>query len=155
VFYWPFDFSWAVRRALRRVKPSLVVLAEGELWPNFLIAAKERGIAIAVINGRVSPRSFRRYAKLRRLMGPLLRRVDLLAVQTEEYARCYRAVGALPERVHVTGSVKYDGIVMDRHNRRTQELRRLLATQNGDLIWVAGSTQAPEEQIALKIFRRL
>jgi 3-deoxy-D-manno-octulosonic-acid transferase len=155
VFYWPFDFSWAVRRALQRANPSLVVLAEGELWPNFLIAAKERGVAVAVINGRISPRSFRRYAKLGRLIGSLLQRVDLLAVQTEEYARFYRSLGALPERLRVTGSVKYDGIVLDRHNLRTQELRRLVGVQNGDLIWIAGSTQAPEEEIALRIFGRL
>src|SRR5438132_8119398 len=60
VIYWPFDFSWAVKRALRRINPALVVLAEGELWPNFLIAAKARGVRVAVVNGRISPRSFRR-----------------------------------------------------------------------------------------------
>jgi 3-deoxy-D-manno-octulosonic-acid transferase len=155
VFYWPFDFSWAVRRALRRVNPSLIVLAEGELWPNFLIAAKEHGAAVAVINARMSPRSFGRYAKVGRLISSLLRRVDVLAVQTDEYARCYRALGAPPERVRITGSVKYDGIVLDRQNTRTQELRRILGVQKSDLIWIAGSTQAPEEEIALRIFRRL
>jgi 3-deoxy-D-manno-octulosonic-acid transferase len=155
VFYWPFDFSWAVRRALRHITPALVVLAEGELWPNFVIAAKERGIPVAVINGRMSPRSFRRFARLRRLVGSLLRRVDLFAVQTEEFARCYCALGAVPERVQVTGSVKYDGIAFDRRNSRTQELRRLLAVNDSDLIWIAGSTQAPEEEIALKVFGRL
>src|SRR5262249_1767114 len=61
VFYWPFDFSWAVRRALREVRPSLVVLAEGELWPNFLLAAKRQAVPIAVINGRMSPRSANHY----------------------------------------------------------------------------------------------
>src|SRR5262245_4895233 len=64
VFYWPLDFSWAVRRALAVVNPSLVVLAEGELWPNFLLAAKRRGVPVAVVNGRMSPRSFRRYQRL-------------------------------------------------------------------------------------------
>src|SRR5262249_31632136 len=71
VFFWPLDFTWAVRRALRRVRPDLVVLAEGELWPNFLAAAKRWGVPVAVINGRMSPRSLRRYRRL----GPLARGV--------------------------------------------------------------------------------
>src|SRR5206468_5001757 len=57
VFYFPFDFSWAVRRTLAEVRPALVVLAEGELWPNFLLAAREQGVPVAVVNGRMSPRS--------------------------------------------------------------------------------------------------
>src|SRR5207248_206498 len=83
IFSWPLDFSWAVRRALRRVNPSLVVLAEGELWPNFLAAAKSRGLPVAVVNGRLSPRSFRRYQHLGRLARRLFTHVDLFAVQTE------------------------------------------------------------------------
>jgi 3-deoxy-D-manno-octulosonic-acid transferase len=155
VFFWPFDFSWAVRRALRRVDPDVVVLAEGELWPNFLAAAQRRGVPVAVINGRMSPRSLRRYKRLRFLAQGLWRRIGLFAVQTDEYAAAFRALGAPPGLVHVTGSVKYDGIEMDRHNPRTQELRRLLAVGPEDLVWVAGSTQAPEEEIVLAIFRRL
>jgi 3-deoxy-D-manno-octulosonic-acid transferase len=154
VFYWPFDFSWAVRRALRRVKPSLIVLAEGELWPNFLFAAKERGIPVAVINGRMSPRSYHRYKRLGRLVRHLIRRIDLLIVQTEEYASCFRALGAPAESVVVSGSVKYDGVTADRYNPRTQELARLFRVDEGDLIWVAGSTQAPEEEVALAIYRQ-
>ncbi len=155
VFYWPFDFSWSVRRALRQINPALVVLAEGELWPNFLRAAKARGVRIAVINGRLSPRSFHRYVRVRWLAGPLLRHVDLFAVQTEEYARCFRTLGVPSERVQVTGSVKYDGLAMDRRNPNTQELRRLFRVEDEDLIWIVGSTQAPEEAIALEIFTRL
>src|SRR6266852_5870802 len=83
VFNWPFDFSWAVHRAIQRVNPSLVVLAEGELWPNFLSAARQRGVPVAVINGRLSPRSLRRFKALSWLVRPMLTSVDLLAVQTE------------------------------------------------------------------------
>jgi 3-deoxy-D-manno-octulosonic-acid transferase len=155
VFYWPFDFSWAVKRALRRINPALVILAEGEFWPNFLLAAKARGIPVAVINGRMSPRSFRRYARLRLFVRHLVRRIDLFAMQTEEYAHCLRTLGAVPERVQVTGSVKYDGLAMQRCNPRTQDLRQLFNVADSELIWVAGSTQAPEEEIALTIFGRL
>jgi 3-deoxy-D-manno-octulosonic-acid transferase len=154
VFYWPFDFSWAVHRALRRVNPTLVVLAEGELWPNFLIAAHKRGVPVAVINGRLSPRSLRNYQCLGPIVRPLLARIDLFAVQSEAYAGCFRALGAGPERVHITGSVKYDGVTADRRNGRTQELGRLLSVRPGDVVWIAGSTQAPEEGMALDIFHR-
>jgi 3-deoxy-D-manno-octulosonic-acid transferase len=154
VFYWPLDFSWAVHRALRRVNPSLVVLAEGELWPNFLTAASKRGIPMAVINGRMSPRSARRYRRLGSLVRRWLGLIDLFAVQTEEYAKHFRALGVAGERLHVTGSVKYDGVETDRRNPRTEELRRLLHVRPDDLVWIAGSTQPPEEEIALDIFRR-
>jgi len=154
VIYWPLDFTWAVRRALRRVNPSLIVLAEGELWPNFLAAAARRGIPVAQINGRMSPRSFRRFRRVRPLARWLFGKLALVTAQTEEYAACFRALGASPERIAVTGSVKFDGVETDRHNPRTQELRRLFAVGSGDLVWVAGSTQAPEEQLVLDIFRR-
>jgi 3-deoxy-D-manno-octulosonic-acid transferase len=154
VIFWPLDFSWAVRRALREVQPSLVVLAEGEMWPNFIRAAKCSGVPVALINARMSPRSFRHY----RLLGPFLRRllasIDLFAVQTEAYADCFRALGAEPGRVYVTNSVKYDGVAGNRHNARTEELRRLLAVQPDDLVWIAGSTQPPEEEIAIETYRR-
>jgi 3-deoxy-D-manno-octulosonic-acid transferase len=155
VFYWPLDFSWAVRRALRRVRPSLVVLAEGELWPNFLLAAKSQGVPVAVVNGRMSPRSTLRYRHLKFLVQPLFARLDLIAAQTEVYAASYRALGATAERVHITGSIKFDGVEGTRNNPRTEALRRLLAIEANDLVWIAGSTQAPEEKIALAIYERL
>jgi 3-deoxy-D-manno-octulosonic-acid transferase len=155
VVYYPFDFSWAVRRTLRRLDPALIVLAEGELWPNFLVAAKERGVPVASINGRMSPRSYRNYRRLGGLARWLLGHLNLCAVQTQEYADNLRSLGVAPERVHVTGSVKYDGVSASRGNPKTNELRTLFDVRPGDLIWVAGSTQAPEEEIVLDIFRRV
>jgi 3-deoxy-D-manno-octulosonic-acid transferase len=154
VIHFPFDFSWAVARTLRAVRPALVVLAESELWPNFLSAARRQGVPVAVINGRVSPRTFARYRRLGPLARWLFGWLDLLAMQTEEYARAVRALGVPAGRVHVTGSVKFDGTTADRHNPRTEELRRLFGVTADDLIWVAGSTQAPEEEIALAVYRR-
>jgi 3-deoxy-D-manno-octulosonic-acid transferase len=155
VIYWPFDFSWAVGQALRSVRPSLIVLAESEIWPNFLMSAKRQAVPIAVINGRMSPRSTRRCRRFKPLVRRFLRCVDVFAAQTEEYASNYRALGVDPDRVIVTGSVKYDGVEGNRDNLRTRELRRLLSISSQDLIWIAGSTQTPEEQIALDIYWRL
>jgi 3-deoxy-D-manno-octulosonic-acid transferase len=155
VFPFPLDFSWAARRTLRQVDPALVVLAESEIWPNFLIAAGKQRVPLAVINGRMSPRSYRRYRWVRVLARWLLRHLDLVAVQTEEYAANLRALGAPVEHVRVTGSVKFDGVLTDPHNPRTRELRRLLEVTEEDLVWIAGSTQAPEEEIVLDIYQRV
>jgi 3-deoxy-D-manno-octulosonic-acid transferase len=155
VIYWPFDFSWSVQKTLRTVRPSLIVLAESEIWPNFLMAAKRQAVPVAVINGRMSPRSTLRYRQFKPLVRRFLRCVDVFAAQTEEYASNYRALGVDPDRVIVTGSVKYDGVEGNRDNLRTRELRRLLSIASEDLIWIAGSTQAPEEQIVLDIYWRL
>ena len=152
IFWWPFDFTWAVKRALRRIRPDVVVLAEGELWPNFLRAAKGKGVRVAVINGRMSPRSLARYQKLNGLARHVWSKLDLVAAQSEEYARNFRVLGA--SAVHVTGSVKYDGAACDRGNPKTRQLRDLLSVQNDDVILIAGSTQAPEEKFVLDIYCR-
>ncbi len=155
VFWFPLDFSWAVRRALRRLEPALLVLAEGELWPNLLLAARRRGVPVAVVNARMSPRSLGRYLRLAPLARPLVRSIGLVAAQTEEFAAAFRTLGAEPARVHATGNVKFDGVTGDRHNARTAELRRLFGVGAKDPVWVAGSTQAPEEEIALAVYGRL
>jgi 3-deoxy-D-manno-octulosonic-acid transferase len=153
VVAWPLDFSWAVRRALAAVRPRLLVLAEGELWPNMLREAKRRGVTVAVVNGRFSPRSARRYHRFAALARPMLQNVDLFAVQSDEYAAALKGLGVMGTRVAVTGSVKYDGLTGDRDNPQTAALGRLFAVESGDLVWVAGSTQTPEEKVVLSIYR--
>ncbi len=155
VFYFPLDFSWAVDRALRRVRPDLVVLAEQELWPNFILAAGRAGAKVAVINGRMSPRSVRRYRLAFPLLRPALRRIDRLGAQTVPYARSFAAAGVPAERIFVTGSIKLDAIPTDRSNRATEQLRQLLGIEPDELVWVAGSTSPPEEQLVLDVYRSL
>ncbi len=154
-FYWPLDFTWAIKRAFRQIRPDLVVLAESELWPNFLQIAWNKKIPVAVINGRMSPKSLRRFQKVRFLTRWLFRKVSLLAMQTEPYAKGVVNLGAYPKSVQITGSVKFDGVEIDRANAKTQEMRTLLGIGPDDLVWVAGSTQAPEEKIVLDIFHRM
>lgn len=155
VFYYPFDFSWAVRRSLRAISPRLIVLAEAELWPNFLMVARRQGVPLAVINGRMSPRSLKRYQWVKPLSRWLFGQLDLLLMQTEHYARAVRILGVHPDRVAVTGNIKFDGVLMDRRNPRTDFLRDTLKVKEDDLIWIAGSTQAPEEEIILRIWQKL
>jgi 3-deoxy-D-manno-octulosonic-acid transferase len=152
VIFWPFDFTWAVDRALQTVRPTLVVLSEGEMWPNFVAAAKRRGVKLAVINGRMSPRSSRRFRKFRWLVGHLFRQIDWIGAQNDEYRQHYLELGAA--NVASVGNIKYDGVNTDRHNARTQAMRALLNIAPDVLTWVAGSTQAPEEALAIDIYRR-
>ncbi len=156
VLPWPMDFSWAVRRSLDTIQPRVIVLAEGELWPNLLHAAEQRNIPVLVINARLSPRSFARYRRLAWLLRPLLlQRVTEWAVQSEHYATQLQTLGVDPERIHITGSVKYDGAIFRRDDPRVAGLRQLLGLAATDRVWVAGSTHAPEEKVVLDTFRRL
>jgi 3-deoxy-D-manno-octulosonic-acid transferase len=152
-FYVPLDFSWAVRRAVARVRPTVLALVELELWPNLIGAAKKAGARVAVVNGRLSARSHRGYRKIRWAMGPTLWRLDSVAAQTAEYAERFIDLGVPGERVRVTGSVKYDGLETDRDNPRTVALRRELGLSASELVFVAGSTMEGEEAAALAAYR--
>lgn len=155
VFYCPLDFSWAVGRAMRRIRPDLLVLAELELWPNLIRTAQKHGAKVAVINGRLSDRSAKGYGKLRPWVTSVLRSIDLIAAQNQEYADRFRELGALPETVHVTGSIKFDGAQTDRLNPKTKELASLAGITDDDVVFLAGSTQEPEEAVVLNTYREL
>ncbi|MBI2825607.1 MAG: 3-deoxy-D-manno-octulosonic acid transferase [Planctomycetia bacterium] len=155
VFACPLDFSWATRRAMRRIRPDCLVLAELELWPNLIRAAHEAAARVAVVNGRLSEHSFRGYRRVRLLARWLMGRLDLIAAQNEEYAERFRALGARTSAIHVTGSMKFDGAQTDRTNPTTVDLRRVAAFADDDVVFLAGSTQHPEESRALAAFEKL
>ncbi len=153
VFYAPLDFSWATREAVRRVRPDLLVLAELELWPNLIDAAKRHGAQVAIVNGRLSENSFKGYRRVGSLVRSVLSRIDLIAAQDTATADRFRSLGATA--VTTTGSLKYDGAETDRDNPRTQALRTLAGFDNNTTVWLAGSTQSPEEAICLRVFQEL
>lgn len=155
IFYCPLDFSWAVRRAMRRIRPDLLVLVELELWPNLIRAARQYGANVAVVNGRLSAKSFRGYRRIRPLIAAMLTSIDCICVQNEEYAERFRQLGAPPHAVHVTGSLKFDGAQTDRGNSATCELAALAGISARDVVFLAGSTQHPEESLALDAYREL
>jgi 3-deoxy-D-manno-octulosonic-acid transferase len=155
VFYCPLDFSWAVHSAMRRIRPSVLVLAELELWPNLIWAANQHGARVAVVNGRLSDKSYRGYRRIRRLIAPVLARLDLVAAQTGQYAERFLALGARSEVVYVSGSLKFDGAQTNRQNPATVGLKRLAGFLDDDCVFLAGSTQWPEEQLVLATYREL
>src|SRR6185437_3387568 len=108
VFYLPLDFAFVVRRYLKVLRPKMLVLMESELWPNLILECAKAGVPMAVVNARVSDRSFPRYMWLRRLWRPLLEKISLFLAQSGETAERLVRIGAPAERVRVTGNLKYD-----------------------------------------------
>ncbi len=155
VSWFPLDFSWAVSTALQRVKPDLVVLVELELWPNFLNTCASRGVRTALINARLSDRSFSGYSRIQRIVRPLFQQFAIVAAQTTEYADRLLTLGAQPTATVVTGSIKFDGAESDRRNLNTQRLRALFNIADSEVVFIAGSTQAPEEKLALDVWQQL
>lgn len=155
VFYAPLDFSWAVKRALKRIQPDFLVLMELELWPNLLLAAEKMNIPIWIMNGRLGEKSFRNYSRIRPLMRRILRTLAFVTTQDEVGAERFLALGLEKDRVVNVGSIKYDGAVSDRKNEKTQTLAALWSVQPEDKIFLVGSSQNPEEEMALNAFKKL
>ncbi len=155
VAYFPLDFTWSVRKAIQRVRPDLIVLVELELWPNFLREAASQRIPVALINGRLSLRSFNGYRKIRPLFSGLLNQMSKIAVQSEEYKQRFLDLGAKAERLVVTGSIKFDGVQTNRHRESVQILRTFFQLGQNELVFIAGSTQHPEEEMALNAFEKV
>ena len=108
VFYCPLDLPWAVRAYLNALQPRLLILAETEFWPNLLSGCFRRGIPVAVVNARISDRSWPRYRRLRGLWRPFLERLSRVLAQSETDAERLKAIGCRPERVSVSGNLKFD-----------------------------------------------
>ena len=151
VFAFPFDLAGPVARALAGVRPGLVLLTETELWPLFLDRAGARGISVALVNGRISQRSYPRYRLFRRWFARAARRVSLFLMQSEEDARRIRSLGAVPSRIRTTGNVKYDLPVAPPF----ADADRLLRTARGRPVLVAASTAEGEEEAVLDAWRSL
>lgn len=143
VVFYPLDFGPFPGRALDRVRPRCVLLMELEIWPNFLQAAERRGIPVAVINGRISERTFRGYSRARGLL-PQLDLIRTYCVQDHAYRQRLLDLGVDGARVFVTGNMKYDSVKMAQHTAIGGELRRWLLPA-GELVLVAGSTHHDEE----------
>jgi 3-deoxy-D-manno-octulosonic-acid transferase len=153
LLYAPFDFPHPVRHALEVLNPSVLVLVETELWPNLIHEAHRRGTRVAVVNGRLSPRSFPRYRRIRRLLRPVLAEVDAFLMQGEPHAERIRELGAAPERVQVTGNLKFDAVEPSRLPERLARL--LVGGAEKRPLWVAGSTVEGEEPLVLSAFHRV
>ena len=152
--YLPYDLPCAAARFLDRVQPKLAVIMETELWPNHIHQCAKRGIPVALANGRLSQRSAKGYGRFSKLTAPMLAEMSLLAVQTEAEAQRFRDLGARPESVEVTGSIKFDLTIDPQLLQRATELRSQWQAQDRP-VWIAASTHEGEDEVVLDAHRRL
>jgi 3-deoxy-D-manno-octulosonic-acid transferase len=153
--YFPFDFSPVIRRVLARIRPSLILIVETEIWPNFVRLAKQSGIPVLLANGRISDRSFPRYRRANWFLRPVLEGFSAFCMQTEQDAERIRIMGAPPERVSISGNLKFDMQSAIPGPAAAASLRQDLRLPPQGAVWVAGSTHAGEEEIIVDVYRRL
>lgn len=151
--YAPYDYPGAVSRFLDAVRPRALVILETEIWPNLITACRARGIKMAFANLRLSQRSYGRYARIRKTMGSILEQVDAFAVQGRADADRLLDLGARPEAVHVTGSIKFEVTLPASLTEVAQVLRREWGQDRA--VWIAGSTHEEEDDRVLDAFTQL
>ncbi|WP_411562275.1 lipid IV(A) 3-deoxy-D-manno-octulosonic acid transferase [Pseudomonas shirazensis] len=152
--YLPYDLPWAAARFLDHVRPRLGVIMETELWPNHIHQCAKRGIPVALANARLSARSARGYGRFAKLTRPMLAEMSLIAAQTETEAERFRSLGARPECVQVTGSIKFDLKLDEQLLPRARQLREQWQASQRP-VWIAASTHEGEDAQVLEAHRRL
>jgi len=151
VIYFPLDLPGAVRRTLDLINPELMLIAETEIWPNFLSQCRGRSVPVVMVNGRISDRSLPRYRAIRRWLGPILDNYSVLGVQTEQDRRRLESIGAPSAKIVVFGNLKYD----------TAPAGKSLAgnlvafLERANPLWIAASTMPGEEELILAAFSEL
>jgi 3-deoxy-D-manno-octulosonic-acid transferase len=157
VFYFPFDLGFVVSRTLRLVKPRLFIMMETEIWPNLLRACKRAGVKTVLVNGRISSRSYPRYRLGRPFFRRVLGNVDRFCMQSEESARRIVEIGAEPDKVVVTGSLKFDSLEVGghAHDRGRNRVLRYFRISGDRPVIIAASTHKGEDETVLEVFQRI
>jgi len=155
LIYFPLDIPFVVRKMLRLVRPNVFVLVETELWPNFIAACHALKIPVVMVNGRISPRSYKRYRQTRLFWRSVLEWVDQAGVISETDKERIMEMGISPAKVHVQGNAKYDSLAATASSALKEEAAAKLHLSPEQKIWVAGSTHEGEEAIVLSVYKRL
>lgn len=145
-FFLPFDFSWAIERIINRIRPSTLILSESDFWYHLLKIAKQRGVEVALVNGKVSERSSKRYQKISFFTDRLFSLFDILCVQSQPYLKRFISMGIPPEKLFVTGNLKFDIPLQKMGNVEKTVFLETLNIKDTDPVVVIGSTHAPEEE---------
>ena len=154
VFYFPLDFSWVMRRAFKNIQPTVCLLMELEVWPNFVKFANKLQVPVVVVNGRMSDKSFSRYKKIQPIVKKIFQKLSLVLAQTDEYAKRFEEIGIENEKIIVTGSLKYDTAQITDKVEGAYALAAQLGIDN-ERLWVAGATGNDEEKLLLEVFGKL
>lgn len=153
--YFPYDLPWVVKRFISQIKPELFLMLEAEIWPNVIRYCRLAGVKMAIVNGLVSDRSFRRYQRFTGFIREVLEQVDLLAMQSVEDANRIGKLGAVLERIRVTGNAKFDQNYPEFSQEEKQTFLRQYGWDAKDRIFVAASTHKGEEEIVINAFCEL
>ena len=154
IIYFPLDFSFVVRKVVGLIRPKLYVMIETEIWPNFLKTIANNKIHAVLINGRISDRSFGKYKLAKPFLRGILQNVNVLCMQAKTDAERIIVLGARPEKVKVTGNMKFD-IQVKAGQMSVNEIRNQLGLTEGDELFVAGSTHNGEEDVIVEVFKDL
>jgi len=155
ILYFPYDLVWSVRRIIRSINPAIFILVESDIWPNFMYEMNRRHIPFVLVNGRISPRSFSGYGYLSFFMRHVFSNVSSICSQTDMDAKRFVAIGAPPEKIHVTGNMKFDQAPVFASSKEISEMRASMGITPVAKVLVAGSTHEGEEAAVLRCFRVL
>ena len=151
-FYFPVDFSFVIKRVAKLINPSVLLIMETELWPNLILEISKRQIPIALLNGRISERSFKGYKRIKPFFGNILQKINLFCMRSRKEAERIEAMGARKERVKVTGNMKFDTENMP---DRLGQPERSTGAVDTSWVFIAGSTHNGEEEIIIDIYTGL
>jgi 3-deoxy-D-manno-octulosonic-acid transferase len=155
IFFYPYDILFVVKKILRQVSPSLFILVESDIWPTFLLELKKMNIPAVLVNARLSASSFAGYKRLSWIMRPVLNSFFRICVQSDEQGKRFVQIGVKPEKICVTGNMKFDRKANRVSNENIFSIRKSLAIAENKEIFLAGSTHPGEESILLESFVRL
>ena len=151
--YLPYDLPWAVALFLKRIRPSVAVIMETELWPNLFYQCHQKQIPLMIANARLSPRSIRGYKRIQAFVVQVLADVDCIAAQSEDDAQRFIAIGAVPDRVMVTKNIKFDLLPQQQNEALVQAFRSALGA--GKKVWIAASTHEGEDELVLQAYAQV
>ncbi|MBF0348153.1 MAG: 3-deoxy-D-manno-octulosonic acid transferase [Magnetococcales bacterium] len=154
IFHLPLDFLWITRRVMKRIRPTLIIILETELWPGLFATAALLKVPVVIINGRISPGSFKNYRRIRFFMRRFLAPVRLFIMQSAMDADRMEAIGVSRQRIRVSGNIKYDQALIRPSAEAMAELERRIGQPNTPIL-LAASTHPGEEEVVLKVYRRL
>lgn len=155
IIYFPFDWASTVRRSLRRISPSVVLLMETELWFNFIRESSRAKARIAIVNGRLSERSKKRYGHLGQFLRRVLGHVDIALMQENADATRLMALGMRPSKIKVTGNLKFDHEINEQEIDLTDLFQLRFGITDEVPLIIAASTHAPEEKYVLDAFKQV
>ncbi|OGP53752.1 MAG: hypothetical protein A2162_10985 [Deltaproteobacteria bacterium RBG_13_52_11b] len=155
VFFLPIDHPLIMRRAVEKIQPSLLLLAETELWPNLLRSCGKKGIPVVLFNGRISQRSFRRYFRFKFFFKECLKYISLFLMQTEEDRKRIVEIGGGSQRARTAGNLKFDQTFPSFTQEALARIRKTLGLRGSEKILIAGSTHSGEEEILVSLYKEL